>query len=124
MLYNWIVYSDISIISTKWKKSEKLKSSKCNLEWKKWSKLRSRSCYHCLFLLYKHGGGLVAKSCPTLVTPWTTACQAPLSMRFPKQEYWSGLPFPSPGDVPEPGMEPVSSALAGRVFAAESLGYK
>ena len=42
------------------------------------------------------GGGLVAKSCPTLATPWTVACQPPLSMRFSKQEYWSGLPFPSP----------------------------
>ena len=41
------------------------------------------------------GGGLVAKSCPTLVTPWTVACQAPLSMGFSRQEYWSGLPFPS-----------------------------
>ena len=39
------------------------------------------------------GGGLVTKSCPTLVTPWTVAHQAPLSMRFPRQEYWSGLPF-------------------------------
>ena len=42
------------------------------------------------------GGGLVAKSWPTLVTPWTVAHQAPLSMGFPRQEYWSGLPFPSP----------------------------
>ena len=42
------------------------------------------------------GGGLVAKSCLTLVTPWTVAHQAPLSMRFSRQEYWTGLPFPSP----------------------------
>ena len=42
------------------------------------------------------GGGLVAKSCPTLTTPWTVACQAPLSMGFFRQGYWSGLPFPSP----------------------------
>ena len=41
--------------------------------------------------------GLVAKSCPTLETPWTIARQAPLSMGFSRQEYWSGLPFPSPG---------------------------
>ena len=40
------------------------------------------------------GGALVTKSCPTLVTPWTVACQAPLSMGFSRQEYWSGLPFP------------------------------
>ena len=47
------------------------------------------------------------------------ACQAPLSMEFSKQEYWGGLPFPTPGDLPDPGIEPMSSvspALAGRVF--------
>ena len=42
------------------------------------------------------GGGLVAKSCPTLATPWTEANQAPLSMGFSRPEYWSGLPLPSP----------------------------
>ena len=47
--------------------------------------------------------GLVAKSCPTLVMPWTIAHQAPLSMVFPMQEYWSGLPFPSPEDLPTQG---------------------
>ena len=44
-------------------------------------------------------------------TPWTVACQAPLSMEFPRQEYWSGLPFTSPGDLPEPGIKPRSPAL-------------
>ena len=53
-----------------------------------------------------YGGGLVAKSCPTLVTPWTVACQVPLSMGLSRQEYWSGLPFPSPGDLPDPGINP------------------
>ena len=43
------------------------------------------------------GGGLVTKSCLTLVAPWTVACQVPLSMGFSRQEYWNGLPFPSPG---------------------------
>ena len=57
------------------------------------------------------GGGLVAKSCPTLATPWTATCQAPLSMGFSEQEYWSGLPFPSPGDLPDPGIEPRSPVL-------------
>ena len=47
-------------------------------------------------LRYFQGGGLVAKSCPTLETPWTVASQAPLPMGFSRQEYWSGLPFPSP----------------------------
>ena len=41
-------------------------------------------------------------------TPWTVACQALLSVRFPRQEYWSGLPFPSPGDLPDPGIKPTS----------------
>ena len=45
------------------------------------------------------------------MTPWTVACQAPLSMGFSRQEHWSGLPFPSPGDLPDPGIEPRSPAL-------------
>ena len=52
-------------------------------------------------------------------TPWTVAHQAPLSMGFSRQEYWSGLPFPSPGDLLDPGIEPMSPALAGRFFATE-----
>ena len=51
------------------------------------------------------GGGLVAKSCVTLLTPWTAAQQAPPSMGFPRQEYQNGLPFPSPGDLPNPRIE-------------------
>ena len=51
-------------------------------------------------------------SCVQLfVTPWTVAYKAPPSMGFSRQEYWSGLPFPSPGDLPDPGMEPGSPAL-------------
>ena len=46
------------------------------------------------------------------VTPWTIFHQAPLSIEFSMQEYWSGLPFPSPGDLPDPGMKPVSPPLA------------
>ena len=46
-------------------------------------------------------------------TPWTVAHQAPLSMGFSRQDCWSGLPFPSPGDLPDPGIEPTSPALAG-----------
>ena len=56
------------------------------------------------------GGGLVAKLCPTLETPWTIGHQAPLSMGFPRQEYGNGLPFSSPGDLPDPGIEPLSPA--------------
>ena len=57
------------------------------------------------------GGGLVAKLCLTLVTPWTVVLQAPLSMGFYRQEYWRGVPLPSPGDFPDPGIEPRSPAL-------------
>ena len=62
------------------------------------------------------GGGLVAKLCLTLATLWTVSYQAPLSMGFSTQEYWRGLPFPPPGDLPNPGIEPASltsPALAG-----------
>ena len=51
-----------------------------------------------------------AQSCPTLLTPWTVDCQAPLPMRFSRQEDRSELPFPSPGDLPDPGIEPASPA--------------
>ena len=87
-------------------------------------------CYMYLitsFAFDNGGGGLVAKSCPTFVTPWTVACQAPLSMRFSLgplekriQEYWSGLPFPSPVDLPNPGIKPRSPAL----LADSQLSYK
>ena len=59
----------------------------------KWSEVKSLSCVQ-LF-----------------VTPWTIANQAPLSMGFSKEEYWSGLPFPSPGYLPDPGIEPRSPSL-------------
>ena len=55
-------------------------------------------------------------------TPWTVAPQAPLSMEFPKQEYWSELFHPSPGDLPQPGIEPTCPALAGRFFTPEPPG--
>ena len=58
----------------------------------------------------------------SLVTPWTVVNQAPLSMGYPRQKYWSGLPFPSPGDFPDPGIEPLSPALAGRFFTTEPPG--
>ena len=50
------------------------------------------------------------------VTPQTVARQAPLSIGFPRQEYWSKLPFPPPGDLPDPGIKPRSPGLAGRFF--------
>ena len=57
--------------------------------------------------------------------PWTVARQAPQTMEFSRQEYWSGLPFPTPGDLPDPGMEPtspLSSTLAGGFFTTEPSG--
>ena len=68
------------------------------------------------------GGGLVAKLCSTLVTLWTVACQAPLSMGFSRQEYWSGLPFPSPGDLPTQGIGPRSPALQADSLLTELRG--
>ena len=63
---------------------------------------------------------LVTKLYPTLLRPpWSIALQVPLSMGSPRQEYWSGLPFPPPGDFPDPGIEPTSPALAGRFFTTE-----
>ena len=67
------------------------------------------------------GGGLVAKSCAILATPWAVARQAPLSMGFSRQEYWSGLPFPSPEDLPNPEIKPGSPALqAGSILGTLS----
>ena len=73
-----------------------------------------------------HGGDLVAKSCLTLVTLWIVACQAPLSMGFSRQECWSGLPFPSPGDLPDPVIELaslMSPASVGRFLTYRAV-YK
>ena len=57
-------------------------------------------------------------------TPWTVAHQAPPSMEFTRQEYWSGLPFPSPGDLPNPGMEPRSPTLQADALTSEPQGTK
>ena len=56
------------------------------------------------------------------VTPWAVAYQAPLSTEFSRQEYWSGLPFPSPGDLPDPGIEPRSPALQADALPSEPPG--
>ena len=67
-----------------------------------------------LLLLFNHY--VISDS---FATPWILACQAPLSMGFSRQEYWSGLPFPPPGDLPNPGIKPMSPALVGRFFTTE-----
>ena len=56
------------------------------------------------------------------MTPWTVAHQAPLSMGFSRQEHWSGLPFPSPGDLPNPGIKPRSPALQADALTSEPPG--
>ena len=78
-------------------------------------------CGGCGLEIYKFDGGgnsLVTKLCLTLVTPWMVAYQAPLS----RQGYWSGLPFPSPGDLPSPGIEPRSLALQVDSLPSEPRG--
>ena len=55
-------------------------------------------------------------------TPWTVACQTPLSMEFSRQEYWNGLPLPSPRDLPDPGIEPGSPALQADSLPSELPG--
>ena len=54
------------------------------------------------------------------VAPWTVAHQAPLAMEFSRQKYWGGAPFPCPGDLPDPGIEPEPPALAGRFFTTSA----
>ena len=56
------------------------------------------------------------------VTSWTVARQAPLSVGFPRQGYWSGLPFPPPGDLPKPGIKLVSPAMTGIFFTTDPPG--
>ena len=65
--------------------------------------------------MYAHGLALLCmpdrfNSIQLIATLWTAACQAPLSIEFSRQEYWSGLPFPPPGDLSDPGIEPASPA--------------
>ena len=67
-----------------------------------------------LLLLFNHY--VISDS---FATPWILACQAPLSMGFSRQKCWSGLPFPPPGDLPNPGIKPMSPELAGRFFTTE-----
>ena len=78
--------------------------------------------YICVYVCVCEYGGLVAKLCPTLVAPWTVAFQAPLSVGFCRQDYWSGLPFPSPGDLPNPGIEPGSPESQADSLATELQG--
>ena len=73
-------------------------------------------------LAYVLSLSFVAKLCPTPATTWIVACQAPLSLGLSRQVYWSGLPFPSPGDLPDPGIKPRSPVLQAHSLPAELQG--
>ena len=79
-------------------------------------------CFFFLPLEVKKVKVLVAQSCLTLCDSHTGACQAPLSMGFYRKGYWTGLPFPSPGDVPDPGVKPRSPALQADSLLSEPPG--
>ena len=87
--------------------------------------LQSYSHQDIWWFVYWYDGCLLAKLCLTFVTPWTVAQQHMLSMELTSQEYWSGLPSPTPGDFPDPGIEPeslASPAMAGRFFTTTPPG--
>ena len=91
--------------------------------------LSIRNFVSCVFLLKTpymtpQSVSEVARLCPTLGSPWTGAYQAPPSMEFSRQEYWSGLPFPSPGDLPNPGIEPRSPTLQADALPSELPGVR
>ena len=72
-----------------------------------YSKMTSLDNYFkVIFMVYTLHASSVAQSCLTFATPWTVAHQAPLAMEFFRQEYWSGLLFPTPGDLSDPGIQP------------------
>ena len=86
-----------------------------------WASLGRRDLSEALVCMHAQSVSCVR----VFATPWTVACQAPLSMGFSRQGYWSGLPHPSPGDLPDPGIEPrspVSPVPTGKFFTTESPG--
>ena len=90
-----------------------------------WKHMLPRTLKYLLVLWCVHligGGGLVAQPCLTLAISWTVAYQAHLSMGFSRQEYWSGLPFPPPGGLPNPAIEPGSAALQADSLPSEPPG--
>ena len=83
--------------------------------WKRNAKKAKWLSGEALQIAVKRRESEVAQSCPTLCDPWTVAYQAPPSMGFSRQEYWSGLPCPPPGDLPDPGIKPASLTSPGLV---------
>ena len=81
-------------------------------------------CCHFAYLTYMQSEPVKLLSCVWLFAiPWTVVYQAPLSMEFSRQEYWSGLPFPSPGELPDPGIKPRSPALQADALPSELPEY-
>ena len=95
----------------------------CLLHWQAGSLPRSQQGLHGTKIKRMISEVKVTQSCQTLATPWTVAHKGPLSMGFSRQDYWSGLPFPSPGDLPDPGIEPMTPALQADSLPTE-LGGK
>ena len=95
----------------------------CFLFWQAGSLPRSQQGIHGTKIKRMISEVKVTQSCQTLATPWTVAHKVPLSMGFSRQDYWSGLPFPSPGDLPDPGIEPMTPALQADSLPTE-LGGK
>ena len=98
-MLEWVAISFSRASSPKLKLSNETRVS-CLLLWQ----ADSLPLSHLGSPIEKNGTGLVAKFCPTLETPLNVASQAPLSIEFSRQEYWSGLPFPSPRDLPDLGL--------------------
>ena len=84
--------------------------------------LRIRTCIKCLIFNSVHACTESLSHVRLFETPWTVARQALLSLGFPRQEYWSGLPFPSPEDLPDPGIEPRSPAFQADTLTSEPPG--
>ena len=83
---------------------------------------RRDSATHMYVSIEREGKGKSLSRVQLLATPWTTAYHAPPSMGFSRQEYWSGLPLPSPGDLPDPGIEPGLPALQADALPSEPPG--
>ena len=104
--------------------------SGCSQDWEEGQLCPSKlTLPHTVFPQYPREGGSMAQDemkslsrVQLFVIPWTVAYQAPSSMGFSRQEYWSGLPFPSPGDLPNPGIEPGSPALRADALTSEPPG--
>ena len=110
-LFNMLMWQTVGALC--WNRTNSVTCSLQKLELKFLIKKWKYSCCCCL----------VAKLCPTLFsTPSTVAGQAPLSLGLPKQEYWSRLPFPSPGDLPDPEIELGSPALQADSLLSEPPG--